>query len=83
MSEGVSPSPGGTRPGFSVNTHNLIGGLIVAVLALLMLGYAFLCAQHGHTAIDVGCFGRDRDCHGGWFGARPWAAGFFMAASLS
>ena len=26
---------------FRVNTHNLIGGLIVAVLALLMLGYAF------------------------------------------
>src|SRR5260221_14308676 len=41
MSEGVSPSPGGTRPGFSINTHNLIGGLTVAVLALLMLGYAF------------------------------------------
>ena len=28
MSEGLSPSPGGTRPGFSVNTHNLIGGLL-------------------------------------------------------
>ena len=41
MSEGLSPSPGGTRPGFSVNTHNLIGGLIVAVLAVLFLGYAF------------------------------------------
>src|SRR5262249_32966794 len=41
MSEGVSPSPRGTRPGFSVNTHNLIGGLIVTVLALFMLGYAF------------------------------------------
>src|SRR6266478_4295052 len=41
MSEGVSPSPGGTRPGFSINTHNLIGGLIVTVLALFMLGYAF------------------------------------------
>ena len=41
MSEGVSPSPRGTRPGFAINTHNLIGGLIVAVLALLMLGYAF------------------------------------------
>jgi putative tricarboxylic transport membrane protein len=41
MSQGVSPSPGGTRSGFSVNTHNLIGGLIVAVLALLLLGYAF------------------------------------------
>src|SRR5262249_7542186 len=41
MSEGVSPSPRGTRPGFSVNTHNLIGGLIVAVIALFMLGFAF------------------------------------------
>jgi putative tricarboxylic transport membrane protein len=41
MSEGVSPSPRGTRPGFSVNTHNLIGGLTLAVLALLLLGYAF------------------------------------------
>src|SRR5262249_60817623 len=41
MSEGVSPSPRGTRPGFSVNTQNLLGGLIVAVLALLMLGFAF------------------------------------------
>src|SRR5882762_6162132 len=41
MSEGVSPSPRGRRPGFSVNTHNLIGGLSVAVLALLFLGYAF------------------------------------------
>ena len=41
MSEGVSPSPGGTRPGFSINTHNLIGGLIVTVLALFMLGYGF------------------------------------------
>jgi len=41
MSEGVSPSPRGRRPGFSVNTHNLSGGLTVAVLALLFLGYAF------------------------------------------
>src|SRR5262249_57877777 len=41
MSEGVSPSPGGTRPGFSVNTHNLLGGLIVAVIALFLLGFAF------------------------------------------
>jgi putative tricarboxylic transport membrane protein len=41
MSEGVSPSPRGTRPGFAINTHNLIGGLIVAVLALLFLGWAF------------------------------------------
>ena len=41
MSDGVSPSPRGTRPGFSINTHNLIGGLIVAVLALFFLGWAF------------------------------------------
>jgi putative tricarboxylic transport membrane protein len=41
MSEGLSPSPRGTRPGFALNAHNLIGGLIVAVLALLFLGYAF------------------------------------------
>jgi putative tricarboxylic transport membrane protein len=41
MSEGVSPSPGGARPGFSVNSHNLIGGLIIAALGLGFLGYAF------------------------------------------
>src|SRR5262249_61544253 len=41
MSEGVSPSPRGTRPGFSVHTHNLLGGLIVTILALLLLGFAF------------------------------------------
>src|SRR5262245_39333606 len=39
MSEGVSPSPRGTRPGLSVNTHNLLGGSIVAVLALVLLGF--------------------------------------------
>jgi putative tricarboxylic transport membrane protein len=47
MSEGVSPSPRGTRPGFLVHTHNLIGGLIVTVLALLMLGYAFYVPNTG------------------------------------
>ena len=41
MSERLSPSPGGTRPGFALNIHNLIGGLIVAVLAVLFLGFAF------------------------------------------
>src|SRR5262245_15375450 len=41
MSEGVSPSPRGTRPGFSVHTHNLIGGLTVTVLAVVLLGFAF------------------------------------------
>jgi putative tricarboxylic transport membrane protein len=40
MSEGVSPSPGGTRRGLSVNTHNLVGGLIVTVLAALLLAWA-------------------------------------------
>jgi putative tricarboxylic transport membrane protein len=39
MSEGVTPSPKGT--GFQLNTHNLIGGLVVAVLALALLAYAF------------------------------------------
>jgi putative tricarboxylic transport membrane protein len=41
MSEGVSPSPRGTRPGFSIHTHNLLGGLTVTVLALVLLGFAF------------------------------------------
>jgi putative tricarboxylic transport membrane protein len=41
MSEGVSPSPGGTRRGLSVNTHNLVGGLIVTVLAAVLLVWAF------------------------------------------
>jgi putative tricarboxylic transport membrane protein len=41
MSEGVSPSPGGTRRGLSLNTHNLIGGLIVTVLAAALLVWAF------------------------------------------
>ena len=41
MSEGVSPSPDGTRRGLSVNTHNLIGGLIVTVLAAALLVWAF------------------------------------------
>jgi putative tricarboxylic transport membrane protein len=45
MSEGVSPSPRGTRPGFAINTHNLIGGLIVAALALLFLGWAFYASN--------------------------------------
>jgi putative tricarboxylic transport membrane protein len=39
MSEGVTPSPRGA--GFQVTTHNLIGGLIVALLGLALLGYAF------------------------------------------
>src|ERR1700687_2925287 len=39
MSEGVTPSPKGA--GFQIRTHNLIGGLIVALLGLALLGYAF------------------------------------------
>ena len=39
MSEGVTPSPQGA--GFQIRTHNLIGGLIVAVLGLALLGYGF------------------------------------------
>jgi putative tricarboxylic transport membrane protein len=41
MSEGVSPSPKGTRRGLSIHAHNLIGGLTLVALALLLLGYAF------------------------------------------
>jgi putative tricarboxylic transport membrane protein len=41
MSEGVSPSPEGTRRSLSFNSHNLVGGLIVAVLAASFLVWAF------------------------------------------
>src|SRR5262249_56285107 len=41
MSEGLSPSPRGTRPGFALNTHNWLGGLIVSVLAVFFLAFAF------------------------------------------
>jgi putative tricarboxylic transport membrane protein len=41
MSEGVSPSPKGTRQAFSVHTHRLFGGSIVAVLALALLVWTF------------------------------------------
>jgi putative tricarboxylic transport membrane protein len=41
MPEGITPSPKGRVWGFTVHTHNLIGGLVVALLALLLLGYAF------------------------------------------
>jgi putative tricarboxylic transport membrane protein len=39
MSEGVTPSSKGA--GFQIRTHNLIGGLIVALLGLALLGSAF------------------------------------------
>jgi putative tricarboxylic transport membrane protein len=45
MSEGVTPSPEGTHWGFPSNTHNLIGGLTLAVLALVLLGYGFYVAN--------------------------------------
>jgi putative tricarboxylic transport membrane protein len=41
MSEGVSPSPKGTRQAFSVHTHRLLGGSTVAVLALALLVWTF------------------------------------------
>src|SRR5262245_53415176 len=42
MSEGVSPSPKGTHPGFGFNTDNFLGGFIIAVLALFLLACTFL-----------------------------------------
>ncbi len=76
MSEGVSPSPKGTRRGFSVHTHNLIGGLIVAVLALALLGYAFYVPNTGHAAPYGGSYSFGRSRRSLWFLAGPWSAGF-------
>jgi putative tricarboxylic transport membrane protein len=45
MSEGVTPSPRGA--GFQIRTHNLVGGLIVALLGLALLGYAFYVPNTG------------------------------------
>src|SRR5436309_1813132 len=52
MSEGVSPSPGGARAG--LHTHNLIGGAIVAVIALALLIYALLTANAGPSRVLAG-----------------------------
>src|SRR5262249_21655373 len=96
MSEGVSPSPRGTRPGFSVNTHNLIGGLIVTVLALLMLGYAFyvpntdiprfmlagLAVVGIATAVGLLPVHGPRDFYGGSLLRLPPAAALNAAAEL-
>ena len=41
MSEGVSPPPGGARPSFPSLGHGVLGGTIVAVIALALLVYAF------------------------------------------
>ena len=38
MSDGVSPSSGGTS--FQIRTHNLIGGLVIGLLGVALLGYA-------------------------------------------
>ena len=38
MSDGVSPSSGGT--GFQIRTHNLVGGLVIGLLGVALLGYA-------------------------------------------
>jgi putative tricarboxylic transport membrane protein len=40
MSQGVTPSPKGTRWALQINTHNLIGGIIIAAIALVLFGYA-------------------------------------------
>jgi len=50
------PSPRGQRPGFSVNTHNLIGGLTVAVLALLVSGVRILCTERRYPGTHVSRF---------------------------
>ena len=42
MSEGVSPSPKGTGSGFTFRTDNFAGGIIIALLALFLLGCTFL-----------------------------------------
>ena len=41
MSEGVSPSPQGTPTGSAVHQSHFLGGIIIAVLALLLLWGAF------------------------------------------
>ncbi|MFL6798229.1 MAG: tripartite tricarboxylate transporter TctB family protein [Xanthobacteraceae bacterium] len=40
MSEGANPSANTTFAGYSVR-HNLVGGVVIVVLGLLLLGYAF------------------------------------------
>jgi putative tricarboxylic transport membrane protein len=40
MSQGVTPSPKGTGWALQINTHNLIGGVVVAAIALVLFGYA-------------------------------------------
>src|SRR4051812_20208459 len=45
MSEGVSPSPKGTQPGFTFHTDNFLGGFIIAILALFFLGCTFLISS--------------------------------------
>jgi putative tricarboxylic transport membrane protein len=40
MSEGVTPSPKGTRWASQINSHNLLGGVVLAAVALGLFGYA-------------------------------------------
>src|SRR5260221_14796204 len=77
MSEGVSPSPGGTRPGFSINTHNLIGGLTVAVLALLMLGYSFYVPNTVIPRLILAALAVIGIATAVWFVPVHWAGGFY------
>jgi len=41
MSQGVTPSPKGTRWAFQINFHNIFGGLVVAGVALALLFFGF------------------------------------------
>jgi putative tricarboxylic transport membrane protein len=41
MSESVTPSPDGTGGVSEVRSHNLVGGIVVAVLGLALLGFSF------------------------------------------
>jgi putative tricarboxylic transport membrane protein len=45
MSEGVSPSPKGTRSGFTFHTDHFLGGLIIALVALFLLACTFLISS--------------------------------------
>jgi putative tricarboxylic transport membrane protein len=79
MSDGVTPSPKGTRWTLQINSHNLLGGVVVAAVALVLLGYAlytsnttiprFICAVIAlagiATAVGVLPVPGPRDFYGG------------------
>jgi hypothetical protein len=76
MSEGVSPSPPGDASGV-FSQYAQFGRWVDGYGPRpLDAGLRILCAERGHTGIDVGCLGRNRDRHGRWFRARPRSAGF-------